>query len=121
MFQTYQNLKWEKINPEMGSKSAEIAVLHVNPATQATEMLIRTPKDTHVPKHWHTANETITVIHGTFIVAHEGESDRMSLDAGSFAYMPARMVHEAWTGPDGEAMYLVTVDGAWDINWVATN
>jgi quercetin dioxygenase-like cupin family protein len=121
MFQKSQDLKWEKINPEMGSKSAEIAVLHVNPTTQATEMLIRTPKDTHVPKHWHSANETITIIHGTFIVAHEGESDRVSLDAGSFAYMPARMVHEAWTGPDGEAMYLVTVDGAWDINWVATN
>jgi hypothetical protein len=27
--QKYQDLKWEKINPEMGSKSAEIAVLHV--------------------------------------------------------------------------------------------
>jgi hypothetical protein len=44
--QKYQDLKWQKINPEMGSKSAEIAVLHVNPTTQATEMLIRTPKDT---------------------------------------------------------------------------
>ena len=121
MFQKSQDLKWEKINPEMGSKSAEIAVLHVNPTTQATEMLIRTPKDTHVPKHWHSANETITVIHGTFIVAHEGESDRVSLDAGSFAYMPAKMIHEAWTGPDGEAMYLVTVDSPWDINWVGTN
>ena len=32
--QKYQDLKWEKINPEMGSKSAEIAVLHVNPATK---------------------------------------------------------------------------------------
>lgn len=121
MFQQSQDLKWEKINPEMGSKSAEIVVLHVNPTTQATEMLIRTPKDTHVPKHWHSANETITIIHGTFIVAHEGDKDRVTLDAGSFAYMPARMIHEAWTGPDGEAMYFVTVDGAWDINWVGTN
>ena len=68
-----------EINPEMGSKSAEIAVLHVNPTTQATEMLILTPKDTQVPKHWHSANETIAVIHGTFIVAHEGDSDRVSL------------------------------------------
>jgi quercetin dioxygenase-like cupin family protein len=121
MFQKYQDLKWEKINPEMGSKSAEIVILHVNPTTQASEMLIRTPKHTHVPKHWHSANETITIIHGTFIVAHEGDSDRVPLEAGSFAYMPARMIHEAWTGPDGEAMYFVTVDGAWDINWVTTN
>jgi uncharacterized cupin superfamily protein len=117
----YQDLKWEKINPELGSKSAEIAVLHVSPTTTATEMLIRTPKDTYVPKHWHSANETITVIHGTFIVAHEGDSNRVTLDAGSFAYMPAKMIHEAWTGSDGEALYMVTVDGAWDIHWVVTN
>jgi len=43
------------------------------------------------------------------------------LDAGSFAYMPAKMIHEGWTGPDGEALYFITVDGAWDINWVDTN
>jgi len=121
VFQKYQDLKWEKINPELGSKSAEIVTLHVNPTSQATEMLIRTPKDTHVPRHWHTANETITVIHGTFIVKHDGSSDRVPLEAGSFAYMPAKMIHEAWTGPDGEALYLVTVDSAWDINWVNTN
>src|SRR5918995_1449389 len=96
VFQKYQDLKWEKINPELGSKSAEIVTLHVNPTSQATEMLIRTPKDTHVPRHWHTANETITVIHGTFIVKHDGSSDRVPLEAGSFAYMPAKMIHEAW-------------------------
>src|SRR5215204_1856994 len=121
VFQKYQDLKWGKINPELGSKSAEIVTLHVNPTSQATEMLIRTPKDTHVPRRWHTANETITVIHGTFIVKHDGSSDRVPLEAGSFAYMPAKMIHEAWTGPDGEALYLVTVDSAWDINWVNTN
>jgi hypothetical protein len=54
-------------------------------------------------------------------MAHEGESDRVSLDAGSFAYVPAKMIHEAWTGPDGEALYSVTVDGPWDIYWVDTN
>jgi hypothetical protein len=71
-----------------------------------------------VPKHWHTASEKITVIYGTFIVAHEGESDHVLSGAGSFPYPPAKMIHETWTGPDGEAMYFVTLDGASDI---ATN
>jgi hypothetical protein len=31
MFQKFQDLKWEKINPEMGSKSAEIAVFACKP------------------------------------------------------------------------------------------
>jgi hypothetical protein len=29
VFQTFQNLKWEKISPELGKKSAEIVTLHV--------------------------------------------------------------------------------------------
>ena len=91
--------------------------MHVNPNTKATELLIRTPKDFHVPKHWHTANETLTVIRGTFVMAHEGSDKRVELNVGSYAYMPAKMVHEGWTKGEG-AMYLVTVDGAWDINWV---
>jgi hypothetical protein len=37
--------------------------------------------------------------------------------AGSFGYMPAKMVHEAWTKEDG-AMYFITVDGLFEINWV---
>ena len=116
-FQAFSGLTWEKTNPELGENSPEVAVLHVNQNTKATELLIRTPRNFHVPKHWHTANETLTVIRGTFVMAHEGSDTRVELNVGSYAYMPARMVHEGWTGGEG-AMYLVTVDGAWDINWV---
>jgi hypothetical protein len=31
--------------------------------------------------------------------------------------MPAKMVHEGWTKEEG-AMYFITVDGPFDINWV---
>ena len=118
MFQKFQDLKWDKTNPEMGSNSPEITIVHVNPATQATELLIRTPKNFHVPRHWHTANETIIVIRGTFIMEHDGSGNRVELDAGSFAYMPAKMIHQAWTKPDEDALYFIAVDGKWDVNWV---
>jgi Domain of unknown function (DUF4437) len=117
VYEKFSDLKWEKTNPEMGANSPEIAILHVNPKSQATELIIRTPKDSHVPRHWHTANETITIIRGTFIMEHEDNGNRVVLDAGSFGYMPAKMIHQAWTGPEG-AVYFITVDGAWDINWV---
>ena len=65
VYEKFSGLKWEKTNPEMGANSPEIAILHVNPKSQATELIIRTPKDSHVPRHWHTANETITIIRGT--------------------------------------------------------
>jgi quercetin dioxygenase-like cupin family protein len=117
VIRNFSDLTWEKTNPELGNGSPEVAILNVNPKTKATELLIRTPKDFHVPKHWHSANETLTVIRGTFVVAHEGSEKRVELNVGSYIYMPARMVHEGWTKSEG-AMYLVTVDGAWDIIWV---
>lgn len=113
VFRGFESLKWE----DLGDGAQKGVVLHTNPATKATEMLIQTPKNYHVGRHWHSANETITVIRGTFVVGHDGSNERAELTPGSYAYMPAKMVHDAWTKDDG-AMFLVTVDGAWDINWV---
>src|SRR5689334_3775121 len=45
------------------------------------------------------------------------DDERSELTPGSFGYMPAKMVHDAWTKEDG-AMYFITVDGPFDINWV---
>jgi hypothetical protein len=67
-YQKFQDLKWEKLIPELGAGSPEITILHVDPKTGATQLMIRSPKNYHVPRHWHTANETHTVISGTFIM-----------------------------------------------------
>ena len=116
VYQEFKVLKWEKTNPELGARSPEVAILHVDP--KSTQLLIWNPKNFHVPRHWHTANEAITVISGTFIIDHDGGGKRVELGVGSFGYMPAKMVHQAWTKPDEEALLSVSVDGAWDINWV---
>jgi hypothetical protein len=41
----------------------------------------------------------------------------MDLTPGSFAYMPAKIIHDAWTKDEG-ATFFITVDGPFDINWV---
>ena len=79
--------------------------------------MIHAPKNFHVPRHWHSANETLTILSGTFSVKHDGSDEKVALNAGSYCYMPAKMIHEAWAGDDG-ATFLVTVDGPWDLNWV---
>jgi len=112
----YGAIKWQKLTPELGDRSSEIAILHVDPVTRATQLMMRVPKDSHVPMHWHTANETHTVVQGTFIVDCDGK--RESLEQGSFNYMPAQMHHQAWTRPDEGTLLFITVDGAWDIHWV---
>jgi quercetin dioxygenase-like cupin family protein len=110
------DLKWSRIFPEAGEKSAEIAILHVDPVSHATQLMIRVPKNAHVPAHWHSANETHTVLEGTFVMECEGK--RSALTAGGFNYMPARMRHEAWTTPKEGTLLFITVDGAWDVNFV---
>ena len=105
-------MKWEPLGDGF-----EISMLYTNPTTQATYLVIRGPGNQHVPRHWHSSNETITVLKGTFTVAHDGSPDKTPLAPGGFLYMPAKMIHEAWTGDDG-ATYFITVDGKWDVNFV---
>ena len=112
----FKDLKWEKMQPELGDGASEIAFLRVDPKTKASHLMIRVPKNFHVPKHWHTANETHTVVKGTFIVECEGT--RQTLGQGSWNYVPSKMVHEAWTKPNEGAILYITVDSAFDINWV---
>lgn len=110
----YENLEWQTIVPELGTDSPQISVLRVDATTKATQLLIRVPKRVHVPIHWHSANETHTVIRGQWTFEHEGT--REELGPGGFNYIPAKMQHQAWASDD--ALVFITVDGAWDINWV---
>jgi quercetin dioxygenase-like cupin family protein len=110
----YEDLKWQTMVPELGNDSPQISILRVDPKTNATQLLIRTPKKMHVPMHWHSANETHTQIQGTAVFEHDGK--REELGPGGFNYMPAKMQHQAWTS-EGSVVF-ITVDSAWDVNWV---
>jgi len=114
IFSDFKDLKWDKILPDLGDSSPEICVLHVDPTTKATKLMIRTPKAIHIRKHWHSANETHTIIKG--IAKFECDGKRSELGPGSFNYMPAKMVHEAWLPAD--SLTFITVDAGWDVNWV---
>jgi mannose-6-phosphate isomerase-like protein (cupin superfamily) len=111
----YEDLKWQVMVPELGNDSPQISILRVDPKTRATQLLIRRPKKMHVPMHWHSANETHTVIQGTAVFEHEGK--REELGPGGFNYIPAKMQHQAWTS-EGSVVF-ITVDGAWDTHWVS--
>jgi quercetin dioxygenase-like cupin family protein len=113
VFQKFSDLKWERTPDGL----QEIVILHVNPVSKVTELIIRAPKNFHVPRHWHSANETLTIISGIFTMKHDGSDEKIALNTGSYSYMPAKMIHEAWTGDEG-AMFFITVDGAWDLNFV---
>ena len=111
----YDDLQWQPIVPELGADSPQVSVLRVDDKTHATQLLIRVPKQMHVPMHWHIANETNTMIRGTMVFEHDGQ--RHELGPGGFNYLPARAHHQAWSSDD--ALVFITVDSGWDINWVS--
>ena len=111
----YEDLQWQPIVPELGADSPQVSILRVDPKTQATQLLIRMPKAMHVPMHWHSANETHTVIRGNFVFEHEGQQHE--LGPGGFNYLPARMHHQAWATDD--SLVFIAVDAGWDVNWVS--
>jgi len=113
IFKNVADYEWKKILPDLGDDSPEISIVHVYPKTGATKLMIRTAKGIHIRKHWHSANETHTVIQGT--VKFACEDMRTDLGPGSFNFMPAKMVHEAWL-PAGSLTF-ITTDGPWDVHW----
>ena len=54
------------------------------------------------------------MINGTAKFVCEGK--KVELGPGGFNFMPAKMVHEAWL--PANSLTFITVDGAWDVNWV---
>ena len=108
-----EDIRWEKAFPELGADGPDLAVVHSDPKTQATQLLIRAPKPAVVPWHWHTPNEALTVIQGTFTVECEGK--KVELGPGSFTYTPSRLIHRA-TLTEG-CMIAISADGPFDIHW----
>ena len=100
----------------MGDRSPTLAVVQHDAKTGATAMLIWTPPNFHVPRHWHTGGEKHMVVKGVFIMQAEGH--RVNMPLGSFNYLPARTIHEAWTPADEDCLLYTDVDSLWDINWI---
>ncbi|MEK7329162.1 MAG: hypothetical protein AAB113_00020 [Candidatus Eisenbacteria bacterium] len=46
-----RDIRWNPIFPELGDRSSQICILHEDPKSHATQLLIRLPKNFHVPKH----------------------------------------------------------------------
>jgi len=110
----FSQILWTPMVPEMGTGSPMRSVLHEHPVTHGSQFVIQLPPKFHVPAHYHTVNETHTVIEGTFIVQVEGK--RTALQPGGFNYTPANVVHEEWTMADKGALIFVTVDGPYDLH-----
>ena len=113
-------LTWAPGPPSLPA-GAEFVLLEGNPAEAVPlTFRLRFPPNYRIPPHWHSVIEHVTVLAGTLNVGM-GEvatfTGGTALDAGSFAAMPAKMVHSAWAGPEGVTLQLHSV-GPWSITYV---
>jgi quercetin dioxygenase-like cupin family protein len=114
------SLAWAPGPPSL-PPGAEFVLLEGNPA-EAVPLTFRLkfPANYRIPPHWHSVIEHVTVLSGTLNVGM-GEQPTYTggtaLTAGSFAVMPAKMVHSAWAGPQGVTFQLHSV-GPWSITYV---
>lgn len=116
LFTDFEDIQWQPLLPDYGPGVPQVVILHTDPRTKATQLMIRMQDEFQVPRHWHSANETNFLLQGRVIFQCDGRDADQG--PGSFNYIPARMVHSALSRPGPDAIVFITVDGAWDVNWV---
>jgi mannose-6-phosphate isomerase-like protein (cupin superfamily) len=112
------DLKWGEAPPDL-PKGAQIAVLHGDPTKKAPfTVRFKMPDGYKVPPHWHTRDEQLTILSGTFVL-HMGDTmdaPADTLTAGAFHYLPAKMHHAAEV--TGETVLQLDGMGPFDIHYL---
>jgi ketosteroid isomerase-like protein/quercetin dioxygenase-like cupin family protein len=108
-----EDLKWEKMLPDLGESSPRFALLRVDPKTGATTLVIEFPRAIHIPKHTHEKAETHYLLGGTHRFERNGK--RFDVREQGYLYMPGGFVHEAWVPAGAKA--LITLEGGWKVDW----
>ncbi len=89
-------LAWAPGPPSLPPR-AEFVLLEGNPAEAVPlTFRLRFPPNYRIPPHWHSVIEHVTVLSGTLNVGMGEQATYTggtALNAGSFAAMPAKMVH----------------------------
>ena len=111
-------IKWADAPPDL-PKGAQIAVLHGDPGKKAPYTLrLKLPAGYKIAPHWHTKDEQLTVVSGTFVL-HMGdtmEAPATTLNAGGFHFLPGKMHHAAQA--TGETIVQVDGMGPFDIHYL---
>jgi hypothetical protein len=111
-------IKWGPAPPDF-PKGAMIAVLYGDPGKDGPFTLrFKMPDGYKIAPHWHSQDEQLTVLSGTFIL-HMGDtmkSPAHNLEPGAYHFLPAKMHHAAET--KGETILQIHGNGPVDINYL---
>ena len=120
---TYTNtdeVKWGDA-PPVFAKGAKMAVLSGDPGKAAPFVArLMLPANYKISPHWHSADEDLTIISGTFYL---GEGDKLdqgahvhALKAGGYHHLPAKAHHFAYS--KGATVVQINGMGPFDITYI---
>jgi quercetin dioxygenase-like cupin family protein len=92
-----------------------LAVLHGDPSTGPSTILLKFTPGCSVPWHWHTANESLVMASGTGS-AQMKDGQPMTMKAEDFLFLSAKGIHR-FTAQSAVLLYDMP-DGAFDIHYV---
>lgn len=110
------DLKWERMLPELGENSPVFSILRVDSKTRETTIKIRFPKAIYIPKHTHNKAETHIILGGSHIFEHNGQ--KYEVKEHGYIYMPGKFVHEAWVPAGAEA--IIILEDGWKVDWITS-
>jgi quercetin dioxygenase-like cupin family protein len=91
------------------------AVLQGDPGTGPSIILIRGAAGCHIPRHWHTADETLMFVSGSARLAMKDQPPAI-LKAGSYAMVSAKHPHAF--GCPAACSFFISANGPFDIHYV---
>ncbi|WP_408095652.1 cupin domain-containing protein [Peredibacter sp. HCB2-198] len=120
VMKTPTDIQWGEAPPFL-TPGAKFAVMSGDPHKKGLYTLrLQLPANYKIMPHWHPTDEHVTVIQGTL---HMGTTDKIdeskshALPAGSYALMPKKFHHYAYTGAEG-AIVQVHGMGPFEITYI---
>jgi quercetin dioxygenase-like cupin family protein len=98
---------------------AQLAVLHGDPGKKGPfAMRLKVPDGYKVPPHWHSNDEELTIVSGTFLLSmgDKAGENTQTLTAGAYHFLPAKMHHAA--AAKGETIVELHGPGPFDIHYL---
>jgi dienelactone hydrolase len=87
-----------------------------DPASGPSTFILKAPPKCLVPWHYHTAEEQLIVIRGAVLTEMKGIPPTV-LEAGGFADMPGKEIHQFSCKEKQECILIVAFDRPYDIFW----
>lgn len=113
----FDDLRWERIVPELGDASPEVAPVTCGDGeATVTRRFLRAPRRIHIPRHTHRSTEAVMVLRGAATFACDRCGEPRALGVGDISYIPSECVHQVWL--DEGTILFITVEGEWNLSWV---